>query len=305
MGKTYEELDLIDDFLMTAISSDPYLAEPVNRLLISTLLGRKVGKVNVVAQRVIPGVMPGYRGIRMDVEVVEESDCMENITNLNVYDIEPHTRDDINFPRHNRYYQAKIDSRYMKTGSDYRTYEKLPNLYVITILNFDLFGADYMMYTFENKCVEVPELEYRDGLKFIYFNTKGHKGGSEEIRNLLRYIEDSSESNVTDETTSRMHEYVGRIKMLPEVRDAYMTWDMYIKMLEDDKFKEGREKGELIKLISVIKKKIMKKKHIQEISEEIEEDENVVEPIYQFIMEHNGMDVEEIAEMLIKKKMVH
>ena len=95
-----------------------------------------------------------------------------------------------------------------------------------------------------------------------------------------------------------MHEYVGRIKMLPEVRDAYMTWDMYIKMLEEDKFKEGREKGELIKLISVIKKKIMKKKHIQEISEEIEEDENVVEPIYQFIMEHNGMDVEEIAEML-------
>ena len=115
MGKTYEELDLIDDFLMTAISSDPYLAEPVNRLLISTLLGRKVGKVNVVAQRVIPGVMPGYRGIRMDVEVVEESDCMENITNLNVYDIEPHTRDDINFPRHNRYYQAKIDSRYMNS----------------------------------------------------------------------------------------------------------------------------------------------------------------------------------------------
>lgn len=132
----------------------------------------------------------------------------------------------------------------MKAGSGYKTYDKLPNLYVITILNFDLFGADYMMYTFENKCVEVPELEYRDGLKFIYFNTKGHKGGSEEIRNLLRYIEDSSESNVTDETTSRMHEYVGRIKMLPEVRDAYMTWDMYIKMLEDDKFKEGKAAGE-------------------------------------------------------------
>lgn len=33
------------------------------------------------------------------------------------------------------------------------------------------FGEDYMMYTVQNQCVEIPQLEYDDGLQFIYFNT--------------------------------------------------------------------------------------------------------------------------------------
>ena len=59
----------------------------------------------------------------------------------------------------------------MKSGET--DFEKLPNLYVITITNFDPFGYDYMMYTIKNSCVEEPELEYEDGLRFVYFNTKG------------------------------------------------------------------------------------------------------------------------------------
>ena len=30
-----------------------------------------------------------------------------------------------------------------------------------------------MMYTVRNRCEEIPELGYDDGLTFLYFNTKG------------------------------------------------------------------------------------------------------------------------------------
>jgi len=54
----------------------------------------------------------------------------------------------------------------------------LPDLYVIMITPYDPFGYDYMMYTVHNKCNEVPELEYPDGLTYIYFYTGGKKGGN-------------------------------------------------------------------------------------------------------------------------------
>ncbi len=128
----------------------------------------------MVAQRALPGVTPMHRGIRMDVEIVEETEGVdEQKSALNIYDIEPHNKDSQCLPKRNRFYQAKIDSTYLKSGEN--DFDKLPNLYVITIMNYDPFGADYMMYTVCNKCEEVPELPYEDGLRFVYFNTKGTK----------------------------------------------------------------------------------------------------------------------------------
>jgi hypothetical protein len=49
-------------------------------------------------------------------------------------------------------------------------------VFVITITNFDIFGKDYMVYTFRERFEEVPELEYHDGLCHIFFNTRGQKG---------------------------------------------------------------------------------------------------------------------------------
>lgn len=106
---------------------------------------------------------------RKDLGIIDRGLC-------GVYDLEPHLQKDVHLPRHNRFYQAKIDSRYMKSGDD--DFARMPNLYVITITNFDPFGYDYMMYQISNQCREVPELSYEDGLQFIYFYTKGKKGGT-------------------------------------------------------------------------------------------------------------------------------
>ena len=235
-----EELNVIDDFLMNAIANDPDVGEPFCRTLLSVLLQRPIGKLKVRAQRVIPALTPEHRGIRMDVEMEEELQNLDDLPSMNLYDVEPHLPKDLDYPRHNRFYQAKIDNRLMKRGE--KDFRKLPNLFVITITNYDIYGYDYMMYTVHNKCDEVPELEYKDGLCFFYFNTSGTKGGSPEIKAMLNYIQNSTDENVTNEATRKLHQYVEDVKVLPEVRREYMTFEEYLDYWGRDlKAEERRE----------------------------------------------------------------
>ena len=222
--KTLQELDLIDNFLSNAIASNSELSEPFYRLLLSVLLGKELKTVRVLAQQIIPATTPELRGIRMDVEITEYD--KGNITGI--YNVEPHLKDGLHLPRHNRYYQAKIDGRYVKRGL--KDFSEIPNLYVITITNYDIFERDYMMYTFRNKCEELPDIEYDDGLQFVYFNTKGQKGGSQAIKNMLTYIQNSDSKNAVDDATRKIDFYVNS---LPEVEAGYMTLGDYFDSMLD------------------------------------------------------------------------
>ena len=222
--KTLEEMSLIDNFLMQAVSSDQEVSEPSLRCILSVLLQRKIGQISVNAEKMIPGYSPDHRGIRMDVEVIEKGEASSVIAN--VYDVEPHTANDTHFPKANRFRQAKIDSRYMESGDN--DFEHLPDLYVITITNFDIFGEGQMIYTFREKCEEIPGLTYEDGLCFIYFNTTGKKGGSQSIKNMLHFIENSDETAAVDIETQQLEQYIRKVKLDPEVRRELMTFGDYI-----------------------------------------------------------------------------
>ena len=74
--KKLEELNVIDDFLMNRLASDASIGEEFCRLLLSTLLQRKIGKVAVTVQKVIPPFSPERKGIRMDVRVEEAAESM-------------------------------------------------------------------------------------------------------------------------------------------------------------------------------------------------------------------------------------
>lgn len=222
---------------MNAIATDPEVGEDFCRKILSVLLQKQIGKIRVVSQRAIPASAPEYRGIRLDVEVEELLTVSEDSgATLSIYDIEPHNRDKQDLVKRNRFYQAKIDSRNLKRGE--KNFSKLPNLYIISITNYDPFGKDYMMYTFHNKCDEVADITYEDGLHFIYFNTKGNKGGNEAIGNLLKYIQDSKANRVIDDTTRELHEYVSRVRVRPEVRLEYMRFDEIIEYERMDTIKD-------------------------------------------------------------------
>ncbi|MDO4334159.1 MAG: hypothetical protein Q4C58_15955 [Eubacteriales bacterium] len=100
-----------------------------------------------------------------------------------------------------------------------------------------------MMYSIRNKCEEVPEMEYEDGLRFYYFYTDGTKGGSDRIRKLLRYLKDSREENATDEATKEIHSYVKQVKIQPEVKLAYMRYEEIINYERRDAAKAATEEA--------------------------------------------------------------
>lgn len=290
--KRFEDLDLLDNFLMDAVASDPDVGEDACRIIITTLLQRQVGRVRVVSQRSIPGVAPDKRGIRLDVEVVEDLE-KGRLPAMNIYDIEPHHEPttEESLPRRTRFYQAKIDARHLKRGE--KNFRKLPDLYMINILDYDPFGFDRICYTIDNTCLEIPELKYDDGLQIMYFNSVGHEGGNEAIQNLLRFILDSRAENVVDDATRKMYDYINIVKEQSEARERYMTWDeFYYYDVE-----QAREEGETLHLVSQVCKKLAKGKDLDEIADELEEDVEVIKPMYDVAVKYvPDYDAEKVFE---------
>ncbi|MCM1134579.1 MAG: hypothetical protein NC400_03295 [Clostridium sp.] len=228
-----EELNVMDDFLMNRLASDRMVGEEFCRVLLSTLLQKEIGRVSVTVQKVIPAFAPDRKGIRLDVRVDEFTEQQESgKAVMNIYDIEPHFLKEMHLPKRNRFYQAMTDSGLMKSGK--KEYVFLPNLYILTILDKDPFGFDYMMYSIRNKCEEIKELEYEDGLQFYYFYTDGKRGGNEAIKTMLHYIKDSRWENATDEATRKLHGFTENVKVQPEVRKSYMFWEEYVEIMKEE-----------------------------------------------------------------------
>ncbi len=112
------------------------------------------------------------------------------------------------------------------------------------ILPYDPFDENRMVYTVKNQCVEAPDMEYEDGIRRIYLYTKGTEGNpSQELRDMLKYMENSIVENVTNADIRAIHEQVDAVKRDKEVGVQYMkSWEREMLIREEGK-EEGREEG--------------------------------------------------------------
>ena len=62
---------------------------------------------------------------------------------------------------------------------------------------------------------------------------------------LLNYIQNSIDENVTDKANGEFYQYVEAVKILPEVRQNYMTFEEYVYYREYDAKMAGRLEGRL------------------------------------------------------------
>ena len=62
---------------------------------------------------------------------------------------------------------------------------------------------------------------------------------------LLNYIQNSIDENVTDKANGEFYQYVDAVKILPEVRQNYMTFEEYVYYREHDAKMEGKLEGRL------------------------------------------------------------
>ena len=224
--KKLEELNLLDDFLFNAMMTYPEMGEKFTRKILKLLFNKEFRNLKVIAQKSYGGLNTDLRGARLDVYV--ESDDSAEIDaseDVSIYDLEPDKNDRAKyiaaFPQRIRFYHAIIDSRSLKSGEDFG---KLKRVYVIFICNYDPFGYDRVKYTIRNMCVEEPEMPYDDGAQTTVLYTKGTKGDdiSEELRQFLNYMENTTQTNAVNDTLKDIQKMVDIVKRDGEVSLSYM-----------------------------------------------------------------------------------
>lgn len=107
-------------------------------------------------------------------------------------------------------------------------------------------------------------------MSFLYFNTKGTSGGNPSIKKLLNYIQESKISNVTDEATQKLHDCVSKVKVSPEMRLEYMTWEEKIFYERLDAKTQGHKEGLEEERMRLVIAKLNKGKRSEEIADELE-----------------------------------
>ncbi len=256
-----EDLNVLDDFLFQEMITRGEKGERFCQILLSIILGKKIGAVRIVPQKVITGGNTDKRGIRMDAYIEEvPEEIQADVDRLpDIYDIEPNKYKTTSEARRARYYHALIDTKLLKTGEDYH---KLRNVIMIMILPYDPFGKNRMIYTIKNRCTEDETVIYEDGIQTIYLYTKGTEGvSSQELKGMLKYIEESTEENAKGSELQDIHKLVKEIKKDEEVGIQYMkTWEWEAVLKEEGRIdgrNEGRIEGE--ERLSKLVKKLIEK----------------------------------------------
>ena len=234
----FENLDVMDNFLFNQLSTNPKTKEGFLRCLIKNLLGKEIGKIVIRAENMIYPTLPDKRGVRLDVQI-DELNLKDEITTI--YDIEPHRDFERDYPKKIRFSQAQIDKNNMLSGNN--DFSCMPELFIVNITNYDPFGDDQMVYTFQKKCIEAPEVVYNDGVTILYFNTTGTKGGSEELKNFLEYLEKSEPEKAVTTATQELQGYVEQIKHDAEIGGNYMTFGDLLDKITAEVAAEAAEKA--------------------------------------------------------------
>ena len=196
-------------------------------------------------------------------------------------------------------------------------FSNMKDCYSIIIAPFDLFGKELYQYTFQMTCAETGQ-PLEDGATRIFLNTHGKnpKDISPELKELLYYMEHTTEEISC--STSRLQEiknHVNIVKSSEEIGVKYMQeWEE--KILDKRKARaeglaEGRAEGQTITLIQQMKKKIQKSKTLQmkkkiqksktliQIADELEEEPDSIQSLYECISQNVNLTTEEIYKIYI------
>lgn len=243
--------------------------------------------------------LPLKRQVRLDVWAEDETDA--------VYNVEAQKENTKNLPHRSRFYQALIDSKLLDPGEV--DFSNMKDCYSIIIAPFDLFGRGLYQYTFQMTCAETGQ-PLEDGATRIFLNTHGKNSEdiSPELKELLYYMEHTTEEISC--STSRLQQiknHVNIVKSSEEIGVKYMQeWEE--KILEKRKARaeglaegraEGRTEGQTITLIQQMKKKIQKSKTLIQIADELEEEPDTIQSLYECVSQNINLATEEIYKIYI------
>ena len=153
------------------------------------------------------------RGIRLDVYVKDGTGRCFDI------EIQTSVEKELALAKRTRYYQGLMDVDSVFSGTKYKD---LNETYVIFLCLGDAFGFNLPVYTFENICLENPEIKMNDGTHKIFFNAKKYDTmKSDELKSFFKYL---CGKDPTSDFSEKISAIVERLKMNARWRHEYMTW---------------------------------------------------------------------------------
>ena len=187
-------------------------------------------------------------------------------------------------------------------------FNKLKDLTTILISPFDIFGYELYRYTFEERCVEVPELRLDDGARRIFINTKGKnpEGFTEEFLELMEYINHTTDEvaeKVKSEKIKKIHDRVRTVKGSEKVGVKLMQkWEELAYAREEGEL-EGEKKGELVLLVILVCRKIKRGLTPETIADQLERELPEIKRICDVIEDTADYDEKKIVEKLMEERM--
>ncbi|MDE6014938.1 MAG: Rpn family recombination-promoting nuclease/putative transposase [Acetatifactor sp.] len=173
----------------------------------------------------------GKRAIRLDAWALDWENRQFNMEMQN-----DTSGDDVR--KRSRFYQSMIDTPVLKAGKETR-YRNLPSTVIIFITQDDIFGKDLAMYTFSERCEEVPDLSLEDGTTKIFVNMTS-LNGRPDLVSLLQYMKHTTLDNpdilVKDERILELDRIVSEVKQSEE-------WEAVKMNILEIGLQQGIERG--------------------------------------------------------------
>ena len=208
----------------------------------------------LVAERHINSARISSKSIRLDVYVENQEGTVLDIEmqvtgdNSTVYFGKDEATVIKGLPLRTRYYQSLISMDMLKQGMKYR---ELRKSYVIFICTFDPFSKGLPVYHFTYRCKEDGALEMGDLTENIYLNARAaEKTEDKALADFLSYV---NSGKTGSEFTRAIDAETKRVTNDEEWRERYVTWEMDLKIIQEDAEKKGRLEGQKEKALAIAK----------------------------------------------------
>ena len=90
---------------------------------------------------------------------------------------------------------------------------------------------------------ENRQLVYNDGVTKLFLYTDGKIGGSDSLRNLLKFLSSTCEQNAVDKDLEKLQQIANEVKNSREAGERYMTLQEIIDYEKIAAREEAREEG--------------------------------------------------------------
>lgn len=196
----------------------------VCKQLLEILLEIKIDYIEMTQEEYVE-IDYGKKAVRLDVYAVGAD---------RAFNIEMQSTDTKELPERSRFYQSALDLDDLNAGTDYKD---LKTSYIIFICVPDIFEKGLAKYTFENACIEDPDLKLNDRTyKYFFIASNYDKILNEEQKSFLQLV-------TSNESTSAFADKIAKLvedaKHNTQWRKQFMDFKHYMSQ----SFREGKEEG--------------------------------------------------------------